>query len=718
MMNRREPHPLPSWALEHLTSRDRDDALCGDLLEAYHAGRSETWYWRQVLAVCILSWSQSLTARGPALVFALGWSWLAPTWKTAIDHVPDPLSFGRAWQMLGPFWLPFALAGWMALHAAFLWAGLLVYQSAHALAGQPLARKDLRRAFWIATFALPIISAVTSALAAIYHFSWPALAHAKLASTALGQITDPGILPDLIRIPYFLALLGALWPTIPRPRRYLQEPASGANAQAASIDSDTIAPAEEKRPADAFRVMGIMVGAGFLNALIASLLVCRLLPDVTEPNLNSLLLRALFFVIVAAAGGVIGTYIYWQNPWTSRQQQTPIPFPLLVLVCASGWVWVPSLLIFGASLSAGVAIVAMIGTYTLVAGLRHAAGLIDAPLQTGVSLASPRTSSLFEESLYRPPANLTGYAIALSLYGAGALLAARDDYGAAALLALAAALFAWNRTVPRERSLERPRQYLRAAFRVAMILVPAILVTAWALLDGVTLRKRAAAASDNSGPALSGVGRNRKSMVMTVAHGADGYESVILWPVPQKKQIVPPISSPYALFGTDNKQPLVIRFDGPYRYVQPPNKLPGPNVHQARGTPLEFDIHSSNSLPVTMQAHQDLFGSIPVARCREIDVEIENRDNLAGRVSLALLLTTGSSTRGRTIVVGQQVIATTQPENFAFKAAPVRETLRFAVPPSLPAERFGGFTVLLLPDIEHTFVAPRIAVEQFEIFPR
>jgi hypothetical protein len=347
--------------------------------------------------------------------------------------------------------------------------------------------------------------------------------------------------------------------------------------------------------------------------LIASLLVCRLLPDVTEPNLNSLLLRALFFVIVAAAGGVIGTYIYWQNPWTSRQQQTPIPFPLLVLVCASGWVWVPSLLIFGASLSAGVAIVAMIGTYTLVAGLRHAAGLIDAPLQTGVSLASPRTSSLFEESLYRPPANLTGYAIALSLYGAGALLAARDDYGAAALLALAAALFAWNRTVPRERSLERRRQYLRAAFRVAMILVPAILVTAWALLDGVTLRKRAAAASDNSGPALSGVGRNRKSMVMTVAHGADGYESVILWPVPQKKQIVPPISSPYALFGTDNKQPLVIRFDGPYRYVQPPNKLPGPNVHQARGTPLEFDIHSSNSLPVTMQAHQDLFGSIPVA---------------------------------------------------------------------------------------------------------
>lgn len=717
-MNHREPPPIPSWALEHLTSRERDDALFGDLLEAYHAGRSDTWYWRQVLAACVLSWSQGLTARGPALVFALGWSWLAPAWKAAIDHVADPMSFGRAWQMLGPFWLPFALAGWTVLHAAFLWVGLFVYRWAHALAGRPLASKDLRRAFWIATLALPIISAVTLALAAIYHFSWPALAHAKLASTALGQITDPGILPDLIRIPYFLALLGALWPTIPRPRRYLQESASGASAQAASGDSDTIALAEEKRPADAFRFMGIMVGAGLLNALIAALLVFRLLPDITEPNLGTVLRRALLCVMVAAAGGIVGSYIYWQNPWTSRQQQTPIPFPLLALVCASGWVWIPSLLIFGASLSAGVAIVAMIGTYALVSGLRHAAYSSDAPLETEFSLASPCTSSLFEESLYRPPANLAGYAIAISLYGAGALLAVHDNYCAAALLALAAALFAWNRTVPRERSLERRRQYSRAALRVAMVLVPAILVTAWALLDGVTLRKRAAASSVNSHAALSRGGGNRKSTVMTVAPGADGYESLILWPVPQKKQIVPPISSPYELFGADHKQALVIRFDGPYRYVQPPNKLPGPNAHQAHGTPLEFDIRSSNSLPVTMQAHQDLFGSIPVARCREIDVEIENSDNLAGRVSLALLLTSGSSTRGRTIFVGQQVIASTQPENFAFKAAPVRETLRFVVPPSLAAERFGGLTVLLLPDIEHTFVAPRIAVDQFEILPR
>jgi hypothetical protein len=716
-MNRREPPPFPSWALEHLTSRERDDALCGDLLEAYHAGRSDTWYWRQALAACVLSWSQGLTARGPALVFALGWSWLAPVWKTAIDHVPDPLNFGRAWQMLGPFWLPFALAGWTALHAGFLWAGLLVYQFAHAIAGRPLARRDLRRAFWIATIALPPIACVTFMLAAIYHFSWPALIHAKLASTAVGQIIDLGILPDMIRIPYFLALLGALWPTIPRPHHGLRGLTAGAAAGAGSIDSDNIADADERRPGDALRIMGIMVGAGLMNALIAGLLVCRLL-DGSSPSVRSVLLRALCYVIVAVAGGVIGTYVYWQNPWASRQQQMPIPFSLLALVCASGWVWVPSMLIFGASLSAGAAIVAMIGAYALVAGLRRAAGLIDAPLQAGGSHTSSDTAGLFEESLYRAPANLTGYAITVSLYGAGALLAVRDIYGAATLLALAAALFAWNRTVPRERSLERGRQYWRAVLRLAIVLVAAVLVTAWALLDGATLRRHAVVVSNNRDAALARRGVDRKSTVMTVARGGDGYESVILWPAPQKKQIVVPMSSPYALFGRQNKQSLVIRFDGPYMYVQPPHKLPGPNAHQARGTPLEIDIHSNNSLSVTMEAHQDLLASIPVARCREIDVEIANSDNLAGRVSLALLLTNGNSTPLRTNYVGQQVITSTQPENFAFKAAPVRETLRFAVPPGLPAAKFAGFTVLLLPDIEHKFVAPRIAVEQFEIFPR
>ena len=77
---RREPPQLATWTLEHLTTRHLDDALAGDLLEVFRMGRSNGWYWRQVLATCVLSWVASLRARVPLLVFALMWSMAAPAW--------------------------------------------------------------------------------------------------------------------------------------------------------------------------------------------------------------------------------------------------------------------------------------------------------------------------------------------------------------------------------------------------------------------------------------------------------------------------------------------------------------------------------------------------------------------------------------------------------------------------------------------------------------
>ena len=717
-MIRREPPPIASWALEHLTTGDQDEALAGDLLEHYRAGRSDAWFWRQVIASCVLSWWQSLTARGPALVFALAWSLLAPAWKAALDRIADPLSFERAWQTVGLLWLPIGLIGWTALHAAFLWIGLLVYQLAHTITGLPLARKDLRRAFWIATLALPPISGLVFVFAGIYYFSWPGLAHATLAHTALGQIADLGILPDLIRVPYFAAFLFALCAIAPLQRRSQREPQPGTSSSGAqsSVFSGTIALAAAPRQTSPARFIAFMAGVGLMNALIAAVIVCRL-PDQTSPSLASVLIRAACYVALALAGGVIGAYIYWQSPWAVNHRQPPIPFSLVALVCASGWVWIPSMILFGDSLSAGAAIVATIATYALISGLRRASYFMPAP---GHSITAPSETRLFEESLYRPPADLAGYAIALSLYAAGASLAAGSNYGAACLLTVGAALFAWRRTIPRDRLHESRLQYRSAAIRVATAVIPAILVTAWALLDGVSHRNRAAAAAGlNNNPSLStfknGVQRPK---IVTATYRVGGYESVILWPLPQKKQIVPPVSSSLALFGPDNKRPFIIRFDGPYTYVQPPDKQPGPNAHQVHGTPLDANIHSSNALPVVMQAHQNLLTSVPVAQCRQIDVQIENRDNLAGRVSLALLLTNDNSVHGRTIYVGQQPIASTDPQHFTLKTEPAVETLHFVVPVSSPGQKFTGITVMLLPDVEHKFIAPRIALEQFEILPR
>jgi hypothetical protein len=719
-MYRRKPPPLATWMLEHLASGARDEALTGDLLEEFRTGRSDGWYWQQTLFVCIVSWSRSFAARFPALVFAVMWSVLAPVWKAAIDKPSGNLTFDKFFQMFGPFFLPVALAIWMAVHAAFLWIGLLVYQSAHSVLGKSLRRNDLRRAYWLATLILPPLVFVTFVLDNLYQYSIPGLAHARLGATPFAQMTDFGLLPDIIRIPYFIALLAGLWGTIhPSPRRQFTLP---SNPIPESIEpfSDTIAVAATRDAVSARRFFALVVAAGFMNTSIASILLCRL-PDSSIPALSSLLLRALCYVVLGAAGGVMGAYAYWEGPWSPLRDRPPVPFSLFALVCSSGWVWVPAMIIFSGALSRTAAFVAMISAFALASGLRSASYFALAPASTPSLSAPCGATDLFEESLYREPLDLSGYTIAISLFVAGAALAVQWNFTAGALLALAASVFAWKKTIPRDRSSESRCAYRQALFRVGLVVVPAVIVTAWALLDGVDYRNRTerggkGLAADGANPALPGPTRPANSP--TIAYGSGGYVSVVLWPIPPKKQIIPPVPMSDRFLAPGSSQPLIIHFDGDYTYVQPPDKLPGPGAHRAQGTPLDVAIESNNALPVVMAAHQNLHEVIPIARCREIDLQIQNRDNVQGPVSLALMLTNSSTARSSGFYLGQEPLLSTEPVYFSFKTSPITEMLYFSVPQSSTFKKFSGITVMVLPDIEHRFVAPKIAIKQFQLLPR
>jgi hypothetical protein len=311
--------------------------------------------------------------------------------------------------------------------------------------------------------------------------------------------------------------------------------------------------------------------------------------------------------------------------------------------------------------------------------------------------------------------------IAICLYAAGAALLTRSNYTAAALLAFSAFLFAWKRTIPQTQSFESDHEYKQAALRLQRVVIPAVLVTIWALLDGVAHRNRdaetnAALAASNGTVASEHVHPNTRSQ--SSAYGVGGYESLILWPLPEKKQIIPPLLTPATFLAPGTTQPLTIRFDGAYWYFQPPDKFPGSTAHQAHGTPLGSDIESNNFIPLVMDAHQTLGEAIPIARCREIQVEIENRDSSAGFIAMAVLLTDGTSPEQRTLYLGQQPIVSTEPGHFSPKPAPVFETLRFSVAADSKMRRFNEITVMLLPDIEHTLVGPKIAIRQFQLFPR
>jgi hypothetical protein len=163
---------------------------------------------------------------------------------------------------------------------------------------------------------------------------------------------------------------------------------------------------------------------------------------------------------------------------------------------------------------------------------------------------------------------------------------------------------------------------------------------------------------------------------------------------------------------------MVIRFDGAYWYFQPPDTRPGRTAHQAHGTPLAVNIQSNNSFPLMMEAHQRLIGPVRLSHCSEIDVEIQNRDNLPGELSLAVLLADSGLPSAPSLYLGEREIETSLPAFFSFKAAPVSETLRFAIPATGTIRRFDDITVILLSDEGHMMTGPKIAIDQFRLLPR
>jgi hypothetical protein len=370
--------------------------------------------------------------------------------------------------------------------------------------------------------------------------------------------------------------------------------------------------------------------------------------------------------------------------------------------------------------SPATAFVAMIGAYVLVSGLRSETYYAFAPAQRGAAAIGANDGDLFAESLYRPPLEAHGYVIAISLYGAGAALLTHSIYSAAGLLALSAALFAWKRTVPLRRPGGDGHQARQAAMRLARVALPAVLVTAWALMYGVAHRNQAEQASAAYAARRSAAGEDgeRKAVRHVSAFPVDGYESIILWPVPEKKPIIVPIPQPANVRLSGAKKPLLVRFDGAYWYFQTPEKRPGPGAHQAHGSPLAVDIEANNFISLTMEAHQNLGSSIRLARCGEIDVEVLNRDNRLGTVALGVLLS-DSGARGRpTIYLGQQPVVSSEPEHFSIKTSPESEVLRFPVPETAKIRKFDEITVMFFPDGTNFEKGTKMAIEQFALKPR
>lgn len=88
-MNSAKPSRLAAWILQEFGPQRNQEALAGDLNEAFQQGRSKAWYWRQVLAA--IRWRR--------LIFLLLASALLGWWVTSPVDGPAPNVVSRPIDM-------------------------------------------------------------------------------------------------------------------------------------------------------------------------------------------------------------------------------------------------------------------------------------------------------------------------------------------------------------------------------------------------------------------------------------------------------------------------------------------------------------------------------------------------------------------------------------------------------------------------------------------
>ena len=454
------------------------------------------------------------------------------------------------------------------------------------------------------------------------------------------------------------------------------------------------------------------VFAGLLAALTAAILLCRT-PQAATPELLLALLAGAYLTL-AALSGITGSYVYWIR---SRARLAPGLVELLQST-ATGWVWIPAIVLLSRQDSAWAPAVAAAGAAVLAVSLRRtgpaALDQSSAPQSSTSMMDEPLQPELFAQSLQTARAEWYGPAIAVCIFGEALVLARGWLFPGCVFLALAAFAFAWART-PATHS-GSIRRITTVALRQAKSAAPALIVTILAMLIGARhdiqqwgmgfdLAHRHKAADSKSLLKKQGIQPHA---------GFGGHVSVILLTAPLKQQLIAPRTKEPILHTTRLSKPLVIQFDGEYWYFQPPDSDPGPGAFIAHSSPLTANIHSVLSIPILMQAHQHLGTPLPIECCREVDIEVENRDDRPGSIVMGVMLTDTASPGKPSLLVGERAISR--------NSAAAHETLRFTIPAQNgPVQRrihqFDQIDFVIVPDSSRMQSGAKVAIRTLEFIP-
>jgi hypothetical protein len=191
-----------------------DDGLIGDLLEAYRGGRSDWWYWRQVLAAIVIGAVTTVRSHKVLSVRALALGWLSG-WLYVNYVGSSVLEVARTAFNFSEFLFVAGLTDWFYVHRVHFpatvlrsgpvivmaWVGMFasgwLVGVTHRSQGASLVL------VYCATLPLPTASAVF----------WQIVAHGSYAGPPLLPVAA-FVFPHV----YFPVLVGGLWAVRPRNR--------------------------------------------------------------------------------------------------------------------------------------------------------------------------------------------------------------------------------------------------------------------------------------------------------------------------------------------------------------------------------------------------------------------------------------------------------------------------------------------------------------------
>jgi hypothetical protein len=455
--------------------------------------------------------------------------------------------------------------------------------------------------------------------------------------------------------------------------------------------------------------------AGALGTLLVEWWLCEWpVPHSLSPK-AAFFMAAIYVSTAVLSGAAINRLL-----WFPAGMAPSVPLSLFTIASAVGWIWIPSVVLLSRQRSIAAALLAALAAAMMASGLRKLL-----PAGTGVrplTLLSGQWEgrTLFAEYLNTPPREMHGLLIAVCLYGALFAWRGKLFVPSSCLIALCAFMLSWKLRGDDTHASGNKEDRSRATLRLLTSASTAILVTMGLLL----LRLPHGAVSGSIGvyahnrtPSGKRVPQQHMGTA-NPASGISGFERIILWPLPENKKIVVPPPSRVLRAGLNPRKPMTIRFEGTYWYFQPRADGVGTRAHIARGSPLTVNIRSNNHIPLIMEAHQALGATIPLPCCREMQVAIENSDNAPGTIAIGVLLTDSTSIGKPTTYLGQETVASTEPNRFAVKSSPVAEVLHFSIPDHSRIDKFDEITIVFFPDSERPYTGAKIAIKQFDLIPR